>query len=276
MFYLIGALLCSSLMTLTLRMTKEQKNSQVMLGVNYLVATLFCFLFLKDKSVIPASLGMQKTFCIGIINGGLFVGTLLINQANIRKNGTALAAAFSHLGVLVPVMLSVVFFGETPTGWQWFGVGLSVAAILLINLVPAGGEKVKYPLLLMLLFLVGGCTDMMNKVVGILQLGEYDNLFLFYTFFMAMIICLVWGLVKKVPLEKKEILWGIAMGIFNYFSSWLILRAVLILPSYVVYPVYSVGVIILVNIVSRLYFKEKMSPIQYVCVALICAAQLFL
>ena len=45
MIYLIAAILCSSGVTLTLRFSKKDKDSQVMLAVNYIVAALFCLLF---------------------------------------------------------------------------------------------------------------------------------------------------------------------------------------------------------------------------------------
>ncbi len=276
MIYLIAAILCSSGVTLTLRFAKNDKESQGMLAVNYIVAAAFCLFFMKDRTIAPITSDKQLALFLGLINGTLFLVTLVMNKMNIRENGTPLTAAFSHLGVLIPVILSMIVFGEQPTGKQWIGVGLAVGAILIINLSPANGERAKYPLGLILLFALGGCTDMMSKVFEHQNIPECDNLFLFYTFSVAFLLCVVWGIAKRITIRRRDLFAGLVLGVFNYFSSWLLLKSVMVLPAFLAYPMYSVGVILVINLINRLFLKEKISKWQYIGMGIICVSLFFL
>lgn len=276
MIYLIAAILCSSGVTLTLRFSKKDKDSQVMLAVNYIVAALFCLLFMKERAVMPDTPDKQLAFALGVINGVLFLVTLVVNRVNIRRNGTPLTASFSHLGVLIPVIFSMIIFGEQPTGKQWLGVALALAAILIINLTPAKGERAKFPLGLVLLFTLGGCTDMMSKIFEKQSIPQCDNLFLFYTFMVAFFICVLWAAIKNTKIRREAVIYGLLLGVFNYFSSWLLLKSVMVLPAFLAYPMYSVGVIVVINIINRFFLKEEISKWQYVGMGIICLSLLFL
>ena len=66
------------------------------------------------------------------------------------------------------------------------------------------------------------------------------------------------------------------MGSFNYLSTMFLLKAILQLPAYIVYPIYSVGFILVVNIVNFLFLKEELSKKDYVAMGLVCVALVFL
>lgn len=276
MWFLVAAILCSSGMTITLRFSKSEGSNQISLAANYVVAALLCLVFMKDRQILPNSPDRLLALGLGVINGSLFVITLVLNRMNLRKNGTPLTASFSHLGVLLPTVLSMVLFAEQPSGKQWIGVVLAVIAILVINISPSKSERARFPLGLILLFTFGGCTDIMSKVFERQNIPQCDNLFLFYTFGVALIICLVWALVKRTPIRKEDIIIGIIIGIFNYTSTLFLLQAILRMEAFIVYPVYSVGVIVVINIINRLFLKETISKMQYLGMGIICVALLFL
>ena len=64
----------------------------------------------------------------------------------------------------------------------------------------------------------------------------------------------------------REVLYGLVMGSFNYLSTMFLLKSVLRLPAFLVYPVYSVGVILFVNVVNFLFLKERLQKKD--CVAI--------
>ena len=69
---------------------------------------------------------------------------------------------------------------------------------------------------------------------------------------------------------------GIAVGIPNYFSSFLILQVLQVLPAFVTYSVYSTGTILLVLVMSALLFREKPGRRQLYGIVLILAALVLL
>ena len=58
----------------------------------------------------------------------------------------------------------------------------------------------------------------------------------------------------------------------NDLSSLLLLKAVTKLPAYVVYPCYRVGAVLVVCVVSILFFKDRLTKHQaFVCGVILAA-----
>lgn len=192
---------------------------------------------------------------------------------NIRKNGTTISASFSHMGVLVPTVLSIFLFGEYPGRLQWVGVVLALAAILILNIQGrADKEKANSKIWLVFLLISGGCADMMSKIFERYGNHRYESHFLFYTFVIALFLSAVWMVYTKEWPSYREVLYGLVMGSFNYLSTMFLLKSVLRLPAFLVYPVYSVGVILFVNVVNFLFLKERLQKKDCVAMACISAA----
>ena len=71
---------------------------------------------------------------------------------------------------------------------------------------------------------------------------------------------MIWKVIKgqKLP-SKKDILWGIILGIPNYFSMYMLLKSLDELPSSTVFPIANMGVIICSTFLSVVLFKERIS-----------------
>ena len=60
--------------------------------------------------------GMPVTIVFGVVTGLLYCGSFILLQWNVRKNGVILSSTFMKLGVIVPAVLAVVWFGERRGG----------------------------------------------------------------------------------------------------------------------------------------------------------------
>lgn len=290
MIYLILAVLCSASMAVALRLSEEySSNKYAILMGNYVTCTVVAFLLLPEKQILPTAeflmaatagepglkAAMMTAIAAGVLNGIFFLGTLLLLQYSIRKNGAVLSSAFAKLGIMLPVAASVLFLGERPTILQTAGMILVVAAILVINL-EKGKEGVSAKMALLVLFVVSGAGDGMSKVFEHIGERRFDALFLFYTFLTALILCLI-PMLHDMVREKKRLkavdfISGIFVGVPNYFSTSLLLAAVTRLPAYLAYPCFSVGTILIVCFVSVLILKDKMTKRQvYGCVMILLA-----
>jgi len=58
----------------------------------------------------------------------------------------------------------------------------------------------------------------------------------------------------------------------NYFSARFLLLSLSAVPAVIAYPTYSVGTIVLITLVGRLCFGEKLSRRQIVAMGVILAA----
>lgn len=77
---------------------------------------------------------------------------------------------------------------------------------------------------------------------------------------------------KGGKVTKKDIFVGIIVGIPNELAALLLLKAAGLLPAYLVYPCYSAGVILAVNILNLLVFREFLSKREYVATGIIAVA----
>ena len=82
-------------------------------------------------------------------------------------------------------------------------------------------------------------------------------LLFFWAFFFALLLMFLELKRTGKKVDGKEFLAGILVGIPNYFSSVLLLKALINLPAFLVYPCFSTGTILLVTLVSTVIFKEK-------------------
>lgn len=272
MVYLLLAILCSSLVSLVMRVAQTKTQSSVgLLAANYMTCALMAAVAADPATLLTPAEGMGITVALGVINGGLYLGGFLLLQWNIRHNGVVLSSAFMKLGVLVPAIMSVLVFGETPSLVQILGFLLAITAIVLVNWQKgqSGGTK---GLQLVLLLLAGGMADGMSKVYQELGRGELEKRFLFLTFVVAMLLCLVILLCKREKLGWKELGFGALLGIPNYLSSLFLLKSLGQLQAVVVYPTFSVAVILVVTLAGVALFRERLTRRQLVAGAIICVA----
>ena len=278
MFFLFLAIFSSALLAIILKLSgSKSDNTYGVCLFNYMTASLIAFLFISDKNLLTTGgtvLGM------GAVSGLLYLASLALYQININKNGTVLAAVFSKLGVIIPTAMGFIFFAEEPSLLQILGIVVAIAAIVVINYRKGGSEgksggKVQAAGLLLLL-LVGGLCDSTSKVFEFIGDRKDDDRFMFFIFFFAGILTLFPLIKSKKKIDLTTAVCGIVIGIPNYFVTRFLLKALTEIPSFIVYPSYSVGTIILISLMSRIFFKEKLNKQQILGVGLILVALVML
>ena len=69
-----------------------------------------------------------------------------------------------------------------------------------------------------------------------------------------------------------DMLFGVLIGIPNFFSAKFLLRSLEELPAVIVYPTYSVATILLVTLAGVLVFRERLGKQQWIGLLAIMAA----
>ena len=284
-FFLVLAIVSSGSMALIMKAFQNEEGNRygIILG-NYLTCILVGFLMLPDKTQVLRT--ERMTLLCGGIGGILFVAGLVFMQSSIAANGAILTSAFSRLGLLVPLLISIVFYREKPGIFQILGLVLTAAAMRLIG---AGGEddaaakdsgQAGKPLLLICVLFACGFADSMAKIFQNVGNREQDELYFFYIFLFAAILTGILLLREKYrngkKVRSKDLLSGIAVGIPNYFASALLLQALRRIPAIIVYPSVSTGTILLVTLISAILFKERPGRRQWIGLGLILAALILL
>lgn len=276
MLYLILAIASSAMVSVIMRLSDRKVTGNIaMLTVNYLMCFLVAAFSAGFGNLFPKTEGLTGALVMGGINGALYLGGFVLLQINIRRNGVVLSSTFMKLGLLVSIAVSVVFFHEMPDLLQIVGFSLAVAAIVLINFKRQSvGADFKLGLLLVLL--VGGMADSMSKIFEELGNPALEPQFLIYTFLTALILCTALMVKKGQRPEKWEILFGLLIGVPNFFSAKFLLGALEHIAAVIVYPVYSVATILTVSLIGVLAFRERLEKRQWIGMGLILIALVLL
>lgn len=273
---LILAIASSALVSITMRFSGSKiKNNLSMLAVNYIMCTFLAWVYMGFGSLYPVVDGSQTAAVFGAVNGVLYLAGFVLLQRNIRTNGVVLSATFIKLGLLVSMAVSVIFFGERPEIWQWAGFALAVTAIVLMNYRPGEGKTGNLAGLLLLL-LAGGGGDAMSKVFEELGNPALSDYFLVVTFGTALLFCLILCKAGKEKMGRWEVLFGLLIGIPNFFSAKFLLGALQDIAAVIVYPVYSVATILTVTVTGILVFREKLEKKQWLALGMILVALVLL
>ena len=271
MIYLLLAILSSALVSLTMRFGEGRAPNRVaMLAVNYVCCAVLAAVY-TGGSLLAKGDGAGVAWGLGAGSGVMFLASFLLLQWNVRTNGVVLSSTFMKLGVIVPTVMAVTIFGETPRLTQLAGLALAVAAILIINLEKGGG-KAKNGAGLIVLLLGGGVTDCLSKVYEHWGAPELESHYLLYTFAAAMVLCIGLALWKRQGLTWMDMLCGLVIGIPNYFSARFLLLSLGSVPAVLAYPTYSVATIVAVSLAGVLFFREKLSHRQLAGMGVILAA----
>ena len=272
MFALILAICSSAMVSIVMRLAQPRVTYPTgLLAANYIVCSLFAFLFsVPELPNIPA-VNLSIPLLLGLIGGVLYLSGFVLMQWNTRHNGVVLSSAFMKLGILVPTAMSIVLFGEIPTSLQLVGFLVAILAILVLN-YEKNARPGKSSWMLILMLLAGGMCDGMSKIYEEYGIPSCKNLFLFFTFFCAMALCLVLVKRRGERIGIKELLYGACLGIPNFFCSLFLLRSLATVPAVIAFPTFSVAVILVVALAGVLLFKERLNLKQCVGGVLICIA----
>ena len=92
----------------------------------------------------------------------------------------------------------------------------------------------------------------------------------------ALVLCVALMLYKKQRPGGYEVLFGVLIGVPNFFSARFLLRALGSLPAVIVYPTFSVATILAVTLAGVVFFREKLTRRQWAALGAILAALVLL
>ena len=276
MGYLLLAIFSSAMISVSMRLsTGKVKSHFSMLATNYLVCGILGALYADFSVFTPQQSGFGITLGLALLNGAILLGGLILLQISTRKNGIVLSSLFMKLGLLVPFVVSILFFKEMPTGLQIAGFVVAIGAIVVFNWKKDSVGS-RFGIALILLLLLNGGADAMVKMFEALGPEILSNHFLCLSFSTAFVLCAGLVIAKKEKLDGSALLFGSMIGVANFFSSKFILASLAYIPAVVVFPTYSVSTMLVVTLSGVLFFKERLAKQQWLAFAGVIAALVML
>lgn len=283
MIYLAFAVLTSASIALIFKFSEGRSMDRyVVTSFNYLSASLVSLVIIRANKIklpfisfpvhlkelidiFPPSRGISDlessliwAFIVGVPAGLFFFLAFIYYQKGINENGAGLAGAFSKIGILIPMSISIVLWKEIPTTLQSVGIVLSIISILIVNISFKRLSLDRLRLTLLALFLFSGLAEFSNKVFQKYGLVDQKLVFLFFVFFTAFLISAGFLLWRNKGPKPGAMITGMVVGMPNLFCSYFLILALDEIKASVVFPVYTATTIVLINLGGYLIYKERL------------------
>lgn len=254
----------------------KSNSDSMIINVLRMLACIFIGFALMVVQGDIASLkadGLMILICAmsGIASAAFVVSWLL----SVKSGAYMMVEVFLLLGVMVPIILCRIFFGEEIGVWQIVGIIILLAAVFIMctyNVSLKGKMSIGAIALLFLCGLANGVADFSQKwFVQVYPKGSVAA-FNFYTYIFAAASLLVAYFIfrsvdKKgenkprspISVVKPIIIYVIIMAVCLFANSYFKTLAAQELDAVMLYPLNQGGAVILSLLMSALIFKEKIN-----------------
>lgn len=273
MIYLLLAILSSACVSLFMRLSEKYISNKMMMFVaNYALCIILSYLYI-DKSVVYS---FDSAFIVvlitGLITGVLYLVSFMALKSNMKYNGIVLSSTFMRLGVLIPTAIAIIIFKEVPKITQSIGFVVAIIAIIIINFDKEGIKEGSKKSWLLWLLVLSGLGDSMANIFDKLGNPIYSDGYLMMTFVTALLLSFILVIKEQNKISLYDVLFGILIGLPNYYSARFLLLALNNINAVIVYPVYSIATIITITLFGVLCFKETINRQKLIALSLIVLA----
>ena len=209
---------------------------------------------------------------------GLSVAITQIFQSKALGQGPASTVTLIYAcGFLIPIFYGLFFWDESVSVFQWLGIALLLFSLMLCLLKKEKYRKSSSWIPFAVAAMLGsGTSAIFQKTHQYSDFSSEISFYLVFCLFFSSVFTGVAYLVtkeeknaKKEAVDKKRAFFksfiipaclGICVGLLNFLN--LILSGNL--PSVILFPIYNVGSMLLVILLSAIIYKDKMTALQKV------------
>ena len=142
----------------------------------------------------------------------------------------------------------------------------------MINFDPSAVREGNKKIWLLILLVLSGFTDSMANIYEQVGAAKLKDGYLLVTFIAAFLLAGILAISGKEKISVKDLIYGVIIGIPNYFSARFLLLALGNVEAVLVYPMYSVATIVVVTLVGVTFFKERLGKRRLAALGLILLA----
>lgn len=273
--YLLASVACSVTVAVLLKLARRYEvDVRQAITANYAVAALLCWGVLRPD---PAALVTPQTpWVVLAALGVLLPSVFLAMAAAVRHAGIVRSDAAQRLSLFIPLLAAFLLFGEPVSVRKLAAILLAFSALACLLRRPAAAQTLPdnraawmWPLVVWAGY---GVIDILFKQVARAGTAFAGGLLL--AFVLAGVLMLAYLLCRRVRWELRHALAGVALGLANFGNILTYIRAHQSLPEHpaLVFASMNMGVIALGTVVGALAFREPLTRVNALGIALALAA----
>lgn len=267
MIYLLLSILASTLIFVIFTLLGKYKiNTLQAIVVNYFVA--FTVGVLDSEESLNINQIIEKDWFYGaVFLGLLFMLIFNVMAFTAQRNGLSVASVASKMSVIIPIIFGLYAYNESLSFQKCTGIILALIAVYLTSAKGKNNSlKFKSLWLPLLLFIGSGIIDTAIKYFETHFVSKSGIPLFSATIFaiagvIGVIIIVIKVLQGKLKFDYRSVFGGVILGIVNYYSIYMILKALQIenFESSSIFTVNNVAIVMLSTLLGLLFFKEKLS-----------------
>ena len=250
---------------------KHAKDNQQRLNpigfINYLCAFFISIWVLSQEQDFEFS---KLTFALGISNGVTYAAGFELFTLGIRLSGIVVTAAIVRLSIVIPILVSMLFWQEIPNLWQTIGLLLTFVAIPLLSQrekeptykftpdSPEVSQGLGFAVVITILVITGISRLTMKAFNEMCPIDE-KSLYMSLLFGVATVIYLGVCLYQRTWPNWWEVAYGTLIGICNVGGSWALLIALDHVSALIAFPMSSSGGVLFTMFVGMVFLHERLS-----------------
>lgn len=237
---------------------------------NYFMA-LACGLIFYGHEWKPIALEQQEWLIFAVLAAFLFISLFVIMGISSQKNGVAITSVAVKMSMAASVFGMIFLYNEKVSVLKIVGIALAFAGVIMVSWQGKSEEKSnnKSWWMLLVLFAGSGILDLvLNYTQGTFSKIISNSLFSAIGFGLAGIIGLIILGIQiaqgKARFEAKNLLAGFILGIPNFFSIFLLMKAYgdTGWSDSTVLAVINVSIVSISAFLGLIAFKEKISLLK--------------
>lgn len=240
-------------------------NTLQAIVINYITAGVTGILNYNGTISIPRIIN-ENWFWGAFILGILFITLFNIMALTAQRNGLSVASVASKMSVVIPIVFGLYAYNEHLNTLKTIAIALALVAVYLTAQKKTPQNRSKKSMWLpAVLFIGSGILDALLKYLETTYVAKNDiPIFSASIFFIAgafgIGFMLVQYLKTKTTPTVKTLLGGIGLGVINYYSIYLLLKALQLesLESSTVFTINNVAIVMLSTLLGLILFKERL------------------
>ncbi len=235
--------------------------------------------FLTGLAFLPTGqhfeLSQHESTYYAFLLGVGFVLTFLLSGVSTQKMGMTATSLANNISLVVPVTVSLLFWGKSKDfdGFNYMGLGMALVAVVMSTLkkeADTQASRSKEWFLPVGVFVMYGITNTTFNYLNA-QYVTKAGATIPFTLTILLGSMLFGSIFWTIRLWKKQLTWhwknvvaAIPLGIPNFLSFLYLLKALDVYDNNGAYvlPLYNIGVILGSSLVGVLIFKEKLSLVN--------------
>ncbi|OYU95131.1 MAG: hypothetical protein CFE21_12555 [Bacteroidetes bacterium B1(2017)] len=237
---------------------------------NYLTCGIIG-LFYSEHAVWSSEVLHSDWLGLAFLLGLLFISIFYCIALTAQQISVSASMVAAKLSVVVPVLLAWFLYQESLSALKIAGIFISLLAVYFISKKSGVGSNQKTLLwfLPILVFIGSGSIDSILNYLEQHFIPPYSaDEIVTSAFSFAFLTGLIWMAIsialKKMKLSLKSLLWGVFLGVPNYFSMYFLVKTLGVFPATFIFPINNIGIVAFSTLLALLFFKEKLSKQNYI------------